>query len=190
MRLVLTGIQGSGKSTQGNLLSKQLKIPYLSTGHIFREIAKEHTKLGHYVKMVMNSGLLIPDSKTNEIIDAYLSRPEYKRGYILDGYPRTLEQAKHIHKLIDKVICLEIPDKEVLWRLSYRKEERDDETLEALRKRIELFHHHTEKVIEFFEKEKKLIVVDGTQTVKEVNAEILKSLGKQLIKNQITEWEQ
>lgn len=191
MKLVLTGIQGSGKSTQGNLLSKQLKIPYLSTGHIFREIAKEKTKLGHYVKMVINAGMLLPNEKTIEIVTEYLSRPEYKRGFIVDGFPRTLVQAKHFDNQVDKVIYLEMPDKDTLWRLSYRKDsDREDETLEALRKRIELFHKHTEPVIEYFEKQGKLITIDGTQSIEEVNEEILKSLGKQVIKNHVREWEQ
>ena len=80
MKLVLIGIQGSGKSTQGNFLSKQLDIPYLSTGHIFREIAKTKTKLGAFVKLVMTSGLLIPDDKTIEIVNSYISKSEYKDG--------------------------------------------------------------------------------------------------------------
>jgi adenylate kinase len=190
MKLVLTGIQGSGKSTQGNLLSKQLKLPYLSTGHIFREIAKEKTKLGHYVKMVINSGMLIPDEKTIQIVQEYLSRPAYNRGYILDGFPRTLAQAKHFEEEVDKVLYLEMPDKDTLWRLSYRKEERDDETLDALRKRIELFHHYTEPVIEFFEKKGKLVTIDGMQSIEDVNEEILKSLGKQIVENHVKDWEQ
>ena len=94
MKIILIGIQGAGKSTQGNLLSKKLKIPYLSTGHIFRELAKEHTSLGRYIKETMNAGYLIPDKKTVEIVSEYLNRPEYKKGYILDGFPRTLEQVK------------------------------------------------------------------------------------------------
>src|SRR5581483_6572525 len=88
MRIILIGIQGAGKSTQGNLLSKKLKIPYLSTGHIFRENAKEKTQMGRYIKELMNAGYLIPDNKTNDIVSEYLSRPEYKKGYIMDGYPR------------------------------------------------------------------------------------------------------
>src|SRR3989344_6887543 len=120
MKLVLIGIQGSGKSTQGNLLSHQLGIPYLSTGHIFRQLAKEKTKLGHYIKVVMNTGLLIPDDKTIEIVNSYISRPEYRKGYILDGFPRTINQAKKFKNNVDKVIQLEIPDKEAIWRLAYR----------------------------------------------------------------------
>ena len=74
MKIILIGIQGSGKSTQGNLLSKKLKIPYLSTGHIFREMSKEKTPLGRYIKEVMNAGFLIPDGKTVHIVSEYLKR--------------------------------------------------------------------------------------------------------------------
>ncbi len=190
MKLVLIGIQGSGKSTQGNLLSKQLKIPYLSTGHIFREIAKEQTVLGRYIKETMSAGLLIPDEKTIEIVNEYLSRLEYDKGYILDGFPRTVPQAKKFKNNIDKVIYLKIPEKEAVWRLVHRDDSgRNDETLPALKKRIELFNKFTKPVLNLYDKENKLLTVDGTEKIEVVNGEILKSIGKQLIKNQVTTWE-
>lgn len=180
MKIVLIGIQGAGKSTQGNLLSKKLHIPYLSTGHIFRHLATEHTPLGRYIKEVINAGHLMPDSKTLKIVGDYLKRPEYINGYILDGFPRTLDQAEKFENGIDHVVYLEVSDKEALWRLSYReeneKEERDDETLLAIRKRIELFHTHTRPVLEFYRHHKKLVTINGEQSIDKINQEILHAL--------------
>lgn len=179
MKIVLMGIQGSGKSTQGNLLSKELKVPYLSSGHIFRKMAKEKTKLGRYVKETMNAGLLIPDKKTVPIIEEYLSKHEYAKGYILDGFPRTLYQVKRFKQKIDKVFYLKVSDKEALWRLSYRNDlVREDETLKAIRKRIELFHKVTEPVLSFYRKKKILVEVNGEQPIQKVHQEILKYLKK------------
>lgn len=186
MRIVLIGIPGAGKSTQGNLLSKQLDIPYLSTGHIFRQIAKEKTKLGRYVKETINAGLLIPDDKTLQIVSEYLKRPEYRKGYILDGFPRTLKQAQEFKEELDKVFYLKVPDKEALWRLAYRNDNlREDDTLQAIKKRIELFHEVTEPVLDYYDKKGLLVVIDGTKSIEEVNKEILNHLGKQLKGNKI-----
>ena len=190
MKLVLIGIQGAGKSTQGNFLSEKLKIPYLSTGHIFRDIAKEKTTLGRYVKELMTAGSLIPDDKVIEIVNSYISKPAYRKGYILDGFPRTVVQAKQFLNNVDKVIHIHIPDKEALWRLAYRNEQRDDDTIEAIRKRIELFKKHTVPVLDYYKKQNKLITIDGTKSIEEVKQDILKSLGKQLIENRVKNWKQ
>lgn len=182
MKLIIIGIQGAGKSTQGNLLSKKLNLPYLSTGHIFRELAKEHTQLGRYIKEIMNAGFLIPDHKTLEIVKEYLNRPEYVNGYILDGFPRTLKQAEAFENGITKAIYLKVSDKEALWRLSYREGElndgREDETLMAIRKRIELFHQHTKPVLDFYRHKHLLSEVNGEEEVEKINQEIMQNLGK------------
>src|SRR3989338_2226859 len=94
MKIVLVGIQGAGTSTQGNKLSEKLGIPYLSSGHVFREMTKEKTQLGRWLKETLNSGALVPDETTLQIMLEYLRKPEYQKGYILDGFPRTVAQAQ------------------------------------------------------------------------------------------------
>ena len=180
LKIVLIGIQGSGKSTQGNLLSEKLKVPYLSTGHILRELSKEKTRLGRYIKETINAGVLVPDSRMIPIVEEYLTRPEYVGGYILDGFPRTVAQAKVFNGQIEKVIYLNVTDKEALWRLSYREEDeaadREDATLLAIRKRIELFHEYTEPVLEFYEKIDKLVEINGEQEIEKIHLEIMHKL--------------
>lgn len=177
MKIILIGIQGAGKSTQGNLLSEKLKLPYLSTGHIFREMAKDKTPLGRYIKETMNAGFLIPDEKTVEIVSLYLKKPEYKNGYILDGFPRTLEQVEMFKNGVDKVVYLKVSDKEALWRLSYREGVgREDETLTAIRKRIELFHKLTEPALDYYRQRGILIEIDGERTIEEIHEEIVEKI--------------
>jgi adenylate kinase len=176
MKLVLVGIQGAGKSTQGNMLSEKLGIPYLSSGHIFREMAKDKSPLGRTLKETLNAGLLVPDKLTLEIITEYLKRPEYSNGYILDGFPRTVPQAEAFGSNVDKVIFIDVSDREALWRISGRVSDRQDETLHAIRKRIELFHEHTEPVLGYYRDLGQLVQVNGEKPVEEVFEKIMSFL--------------
>jgi adenylate kinase len=176
MKIILIGIQGAGKSTQGNILSEKLNLSYLSTGHIFRELAKEKTPTGRYIKETINAGYLMPDDRALEIVSEYLHRPEYEKGYIMDGFPRTTAQAEAFANGIDKVIYLKVSDKEALWRLAGRDDNREDETLAAIKKRIELFHRFTESVIEYYRKKGTLLEIDGEKSIEEISKEILSNL--------------
>ena len=176
MKIVLMGIQGAGKSTQGNLLREKFDVEYLSTGHIFREMAKEKSPEGRWIKETLNVGVLIPDEKTIEIVELYLSKPAYEKGYILDGFPRTLAQAEQFRNGLDKVVHVKVSDKEALWRIAGRVSDREDETLQAIRRRIEMFHEFTEPVIEYYREKGILVEVDGEQTVEEVFSSIIDGL--------------
>lgn len=178
MRIVLIGIQGSGKSTQGNLLSQKLDIPYLSSGHIFREMAKEKSPWGRYVKETMSAGYLIPDEKTVPIIEEYLEKEEYSSGYILDGFPRTLNQARAFTEDIERVIYLRVSNEEALKRLLVKngQEGRPDNTEKAIQKRIELFHAQTLPVLDFYRRKGLLVEIDGERPIEEIHRDILQNV--------------
>ena len=127
MRLVLLGVPGSGKGSQAQLLSERLKIPWISTGDILREEIKRNSDLGKKVDTYVRSGGLVPDQIIMQVIKNKIQAPECKAGFILDGFPRTLAQAKALGKLIqdlggklDRVIKLDVSEKTVIQRLKGR----------------------------------------------------------------------
>lgn len=127
MRLVLLGVPGSGKGYQAQLLSERLKIPWISTGDILREEVKKDSGLGEKVEDFMNKGDLVPDHIILEVMKGKIKSPECENGFILDGFPRTLAQAKGLEKLLkdmgeklDKVVKLDVSEKTVIHRLSGR----------------------------------------------------------------------
>jgi len=124
MNIVIIGAQGSGKGTHSDILSQKLGIPHISTGDIFREEVKKKTELGKKVEKIMNEGKLVPDKIVNEVLKKRLSQPDAKKGFILDGYPRNLEQAKNLDKIakIDHVLYLEISDEKAIERISNRRQ--------------------------------------------------------------------
>lgn len=188
MKLVLFGVQGAGKSTQGTLLAHQLNLPYISAGHIFRRLAQTKSKQGRYIKEVINSGALLPDSISVEIMQEYLQRPQYRHGFILDGFIRTKGQLDAFIDQIDMGIHIELDIKEALYRISYRNENRSDETVTAVRNRIELYFKETQPVLDELEVHSKLLTVDGSGTPEEVQQLITDTLGVSFPDLKIKKW--
>jgi len=128
MRIILLGAPGAGKGTQANLLSEQLGIPQISTGDLLRSNMKNETPLGKTAKSYMDKGLLVPDEITLSLVRDRLNKDDCKRGFILDGFPRTLQQAKALENELegtasnlDLVINIDIADEEIIKRLSGRR---------------------------------------------------------------------
>jgi adenylate kinase len=128
MRLLLLGGPGAGKGTQAKIISQRLGIPHISTGDIFRENVRNSTALGKQVADILNEGRLVPDNITNDIVKDRLQKDDCKNGYILDGYPRTIEQAQFLDKYLsgigqklDYVINIDTSDDCIITRLSERR---------------------------------------------------------------------
>ena len=122
MKIIIMGPQGSGKGTQADLISEELKIPKISTGDLFRENIKHKTDLGKEAQSYMDRGNLVPDEITNGMVEERLKKSDCQKGFIFDGYPRNVAQAEFFLKLtdIDLAIDIELSDDEAISRISGR----------------------------------------------------------------------
>ncbi|MBN2300236.1 MAG: adenylate kinase [Acholeplasmataceae bacterium] len=128
MRIVIMGPPGVGKGTEAATLTKTFNIPHISTGDIFRELYKDRTHVGKIAKEYISRGELVPDDITNEIVRHRLSHPDVKKGFLFDGYPRNIEQAKALDEFLEKkgckldaVINMTAPEKQIIERISGRR---------------------------------------------------------------------
>ena len=181
MRLVLLGPPGAGKGTQAEQLAEKLQIPHLSTGELFRQNIDNGTKLGLEAKRYLDAGDLVPSELTNELVDDRLSNSDADGGFILDGYPRSVQQAKALHDMLerrgtrlDAVLEFRVPEDVLLERLKARG--RADDTDEVILNRMKVYRDETAPLIEYYSSELK--TVDAVGTVDEVFARALRALGR------------
>lgn len=181
MRVVLLGPPGAGKGTQAVKLAEKLEIPHLSTGDLFRENIGNGTELGLEAKRYLDAGDLVPSELTNELVDDRLSNPDTGNGFILDGYPRSVQQAKALHDMLerrgsqlDAVLEFRVSEEVLLERLKARG--RADDTDEIILNRMKVYRDETAPLIEYYTDELK--TVDAVGEVDEVFARALQALGK------------
>ncbi|HWF28237.1 MAG TPA: adenylate kinase [Mycobacterium sp.] len=181
MRVVLLGPPGAGKGTQAEKLAEKLGIPQISTGELFRRNIDNGTKLGLEAKRYLDAGDLVPSELTNQLVDDRLNNPDTAKGFILDGYPRSLEQAKALHEMlerrgtdIDAVVEFRVSEDELLQRLKGRG--RADDTDDVILNRMKVYRDETAPLLEYYSGELK--TVDAVGTVDEVFARALQALGK------------
>lgn len=186
-RLLIVGPPGAGKGTQAGRIAEAYGVPAISTGDIFRANISQGTPLGVRVKAILDSGGLVSDAMTNEIVADRLAQEDAARGFLLDGYPRTEEQVRFLDEHLaadgqhlDAVIRLVADEDEVVRRLRLRAIElgRSDDTEEVIRHRQDLYARETAPLLAAFAKRGLLIEVDGLGEVDEVTARILGALAE------------
>jgi adenylate kinase len=184
MRLILLGGPGAGKGTQANYIKEKYKIPQISTGDMLRAAVKAGTALGKEAKRYMDSGGLVPDDVIIGLVKERIEEPDCERGFLFDGFPRTIPQADAMKEAgvpIDAVVDIDVPDAEIIKRMSGRRAhlasgrtyhlvfnppkvegkddvtgeplvQRDDDKEETVRKRLEVYHDQTEPLIGYYKK--------------------------------------
>ena len=185
MRLIIMGPPGAGKGTQAKFIAEHFGIPAISTGDIFRRNVSEGTELGVEAKRYMDAGEYVPDEVTNLMVRNRIDEPDAERGFLLDGYPRTLAQVEELDGMIkftghelDAVVVLTVDSEELVQRLLARAETdgRSDDTEDVIRRRQEVYAEQTEPLIEVYRDRGLLIEVDGLGEIDEVTERVLGAL--------------
>ncbi|GAA1238955.1 adenylate kinase [Kitasatospora nipponensis] len=213
MRIVLVGPPGAGKGTQAHVLAKTLSIPHISTGDLFRANISQGTPLGLEAKGYMDAGRLVPDEVTIGMAKDRLAQPDAAHGFLLDGFPRNLVQAKALDEILveagivlDGVLDLEVPEDEVVKRIAGRRlcrndgahvfhvvynpsttegvcdecggelYQRSDDTEEAVRTRLEVYHTETEPIIDYYVQQKLVTTISALGKVDEVTQRAVEAL--------------
>jgi adenylate kinase len=185
VNLLVLGPQGSGKGTQASRLAEEREIPHVSTGDMFRAAIAAGTPLGRRVEPILASGELVPDELTVALIRERLSEPDATRGFVLDGFPRTLAQAEaldamltEIDRALDLVLFFDLDQVTSTERLRKRAviEGRDDDTPDAIARRLELYHEQTAPLVELYRASGRLVPIRAERTIDEVANEIAEAL--------------
>ena len=184
-RLLIIGPPGSGKGTQAHRLSEQLGIVEISTGDMFRTHLAAHTPLGIQAQKYLDSGDLVPDHVTTDMVRERLSRQDVTNGFLLDGYPRTVAQMNDLDAILERtgnaleaVLEVTVGDEEIVRRLLLRAgiEGRSDDTEDVIRHRLQLYREETEPLIARYAERGILVRVDGTADVDQVTASARKAI--------------
>lgn len=208
MKIIFLGAPGAGKGTQAEIVAEKFGIPTVSTGNIIREALKNGTEMGLKAKAFIEAGQLVPDEVVIGIIKERLAKDDCKNGFILDGFPRTIPQAEALDAMgisIDKVVDIEVPDENIMERMTGRRVcgtcgasyhlmfkkpledgicdscggelvQRKDDAPETVSDRLKVYHEQTEPLKDFYGKAGKLSVVEGLGTVSEITERVLKAL--------------
>ncbi|MEU5848043.1 adenylate kinase [Saccharopolyspora shandongensis] len=179
VRLVLVGPPGAGKGTQAAVLSEQLDVPHISTGDLFRANIGNATPLGQKAKSYLDTGDLVPDEVTNEMVRDRLSDEDAAKGFLLDGYPRTTTQAEVLAEMLRErgteltaVLQFDVPEEELVTRMLARG--RADDTEDIIRRRLAVYRSETEPLLEYYQD--RIVKIDAVGSIEEITARALEAL--------------
>lgn len=205
MKLIFLGPPGAGKGTQAERIAERFEIAHLSTGDMLRAEIRNATPLGAAAKAYIDRGELVPDSVIIDMVRERITREDCKKGFLLDGFPRTVVQAEALQSFtdVDFAVNIDVPSERLVKRISGRRMcpdcgaayhvsmyalptcqkcgavlyQRDDDREETVYNRLKVYTEKTAPLIAYYEAEEKLITVDGDQAVDAVTESILKGLG-------------
>ncbi len=188
--IIIFGPPGSGKGTQSVKIAEKFNVKHISTGDILRNEVKQQTELGMKAQSIMEKGELVPDELLIEILHSVIEKNRGVAGFIFDGFPRTLVQAKELDQLMDKindninlVLSLEVDDEEVVKRLLKRAEleGRKDDNKETIENRLHVYRNQTAPLLDYYDEHEKLEKIKGVGSVDEIFSDICKVIDKYLM---------
>ena len=181
MRIILFGPPGCGKGTQASFISESLSIPHLSTGDMLRSAVSSGSEIGLKAKNIMESGGLVSDQIVLSIVEERIEKHDCEKGFILDGFPRTVNQAEKLDLLLstnqelDCVLNIKVEEEEIIKRLIDRS--REDDKPDIIKNRFKTYNLETQPLIPFYEDRKILFNINGMQEIKKVSEDIKKVIG-------------
>ena len=212
MYVIMLGAPGAGKGTQADILSQEINLPHIASGDLFRQALEEKTKIGLLAKSYMDKGELVPNEVAIKMIIERINQPDCTSGCLLDGFPRTLHQAEVLDsafgeqgKAIDKAIYIEVPNEELVKRISGRRlcrvcqkpyhvissppktpgkcdkcggelYQRSDDREDTVKERISVFFAQATPILDYYENQNKLIKINGNLGIQEVARAIISAL--------------
>lgn len=174
MKILIMGLPGSGKTTQAKEVSRILNLCIIKTGDIVRQKALDNDRIGKQLKKALESGQLCNDQLVGDLVVEQLSHEQCKKGFVMDGYPRRISQLSIFNPEFDRVFYIDLSDQTATARMLKRR--RADDTSQLIQERLRIYRDETRQVMEYYDKQKILVRIDGEKRLQEITDNILENI--------------